>query len=60
MNGQIVYARMYKRARLQIANHLQGKAAENHCVTTTKYISTSLALAARITLSITRISKVSL
>ena len=28
-------------------------------VTTTKYISTSLALAARITLSITRISKVS-
>ena len=33
---------------------------ENHCVTTTKYISTSLALAARVTFSITRISKVSL
>ena len=41
-------------------NRLQGKAAENHCVTTTKYISASLALAARVTLSITRISKVSL
>ena len=37
-------------------NHLQGKAAENHCVKTTKYTSTSLALAARVTLSITRIS----
>ena len=34
-----------------LANHLlQGKAAENHCVTTTKYISTSLTLAARVTL----------
>ena len=41
-------------------NRFQGKAAENHYVTTTKYISTSLALAAHITLSITRISKVSL
>ena len=41
-------------------NRLQGKAAKNHCVTTTKYISTSLAIAARITLSITHISKVSL
>ena len=38
-------------------NCLQGKAAENHCVTTTKYISASLALAARVTLSITRITK---
>ena len=41
-------------------NRLQGKAAENHCVTTTKYISTSLTLVARITLSITHIGKVSL
>ena len=40
-------------------NRLQGKAAENHCVTTTKYISTSLALAAHVSLSITRISIVS-
>ena len=36
-------------------NRLQGKEAENHCVTTTKCISTSLAIAARVTLSITRI-----
>ena len=41
-------------------NRLRGKAAENHCVTTTKCISTSLALVAHVTLSITRISKVSL
>ena len=42
-------------------NPLQGKAAENHCVTlTSKYISASLALVARVTLSITRITKVSL
>ena len=28
MNRQIVYGPVYKRARLQIANHLHGKAAE--------------------------------
>ena len=44
--------------RLRVCNRLQGKAAKNHCVTTTKYISTSLAIAAHVTLSITRISKV--
>ena len=33
MNGQIVYARMYKRARLQIANRLHGKAAEQAVLT---------------------------
>ena len=46
--------------RLRVCNRLQGKEAENHCVTTAKCISTSLAIAARVTLSITRISKVSL
>ena len=37
-------------------NHLQGKEAENHCVTTTKCINTSLAIAACVTISITRIN----
>ena len=41
-------------------NRLQCKEAENHYVKTTKCISTSLAIVARVTLSITRISKVSL
>ena len=56
-NEQAHRLHMYKRL-LTIAYN--GKAAENHCITTTKYISTSLALAARVTLSITRNSKVSL
>ena len=52
VNKQIVYA--------CTSACLQGKAAENHCATTAKYISTSSALAACVTLSIMRISKVSL
>ena len=55
----IVYT-SFMRVQALDSNRLPGKSAENHCVTTTKYISTSLALAARVTLSITRISKVSL
>ena len=57
-NEQMHRLRVYKRL-LTIA-YIQGKSAENHCVTTTKYISTSLALAACVTLSIMRINKVSL
>ena len=41
---------------LRVCNRFQGKAAKNHCVTTIKYISTSLAIAARVTLSITRMT----
>ena len=48
----------FTRVQALANNRLQGKAAENYCLTTTKYISTSLALAACVTLSIMRISKV--
>ena len=33
MNGQIVYVRVHKHARLQIANRLHGKAAEQAVLT---------------------------
>ena len=36
MNGQIVYVRVYKCARLQIANLLHGKAAERAVITVLK------------------------
>ena len=33
MNGQIIYVRVYTRARLQIANRLHGKTAERAVLT---------------------------